>query len=180
MAQTQRQQEALQYHRHLQFHLLQLQNQNQSHGHSQAGVHLELLSPTFPSNASMQIYHSRLVTLMDGTAEWFMTHPHWWPLATSSIPHSRSSRAGTTPKLRFDHKLSVKYAKDHRVSVTVCVRRQISVKWSKNLRAPCQVRCSTVASEPIGSSGQDSELVIFCQSASQAARILTTCAHFLK
>lgn len=43
---------------------------------------------------------------MDGTAEWAMSH---------KLDSSRG--AGTTPKLRFDHKLSVKYAKDQRVSV---------------------------------------------------------------
>lgn len=68
-------------------------------------------SATFPSYESMQIYQSRLASYqMNSAAESSVAHPPWWPLP----------RAGTTPKLRFDHKLSVKYAKDHRVSVTVC------------------------------------------------------------
>lgn len=55
---------------------------------------------------------------MDGTAEWAMSHSRSRVSSCESSCNRKYERgAGTTPKLRFDHKLSVKYAKDQRVSV---------------------------------------------------------------
>lgn len=46
---------------------------------------------------------------------WYSTMVH----ESSATAGQPRTAAGTTPKLRFDHKLSVKYAKDHRVSEPV-------------------------------------------------------------